>query len=132
VAWYTIVKEDKNMVRGNMDREFVAITITTTLDDKQKLEQICRVLVEKRLAACAQISGPIKSIYWWNGVLEETEEWMGIMKTTSDLYDEVEKEIVNLHPYEVPEIVSSGISFILPAYRQWIKNETTGKVTDTH
>jgi periplasmic divalent cation tolerance protein len=107
-----------------MDKELVAVTITTTLDDKRKLEEICKILVEKRLVACAQISGPIKSIYWWNGSLEETEEWMGTMKTTSDLYDEVEKEIVILHPYEVPEIVSTAIPYILPAYRQWIIAET--------
>ena len=103
------------------------INVVTTIDDKERLELICRELLEKKLVACAQILGPIKSIYRWNGVLEETEEWMGLMKTRIDLYDAVEKEIKALHPYELPEIAALDVTHILSAYGQWVIDETATK-----
>jgi periplasmic divalent cation tolerance protein len=106
------------------------VSIMTTLDDKQTLENICRVLVEKKMVACAQVSGPIKSLYWWNGSLEETEEWVGTMKTRSELYQSVEEEIVRLHPYEVPEIMGEEIAHALPAYTQWVRSMTAHTEVD--
>ena len=102
------------------------ISVMTTVDKKQTLEQIGRALLQKRLVACIQITGPFKSIYWWKGTLEETEEWIGIMKTRSELYDEVEKEVKALHPYEVPEIMAVEARTVLPAYEKWVVAETGG------
>jgi periplasmic divalent cation tolerance protein len=100
------------------------ITITTTADNRETLEQIGRVLVEERLAACAQIMGPIKSIYHWKGDIEEAEEWLCIIKTRSSLYKEVEKAIKDAHPYELPEIVAFKADNGLPGYLSWVHDET--------
>ena len=110
-----------------MKKDLDIMIITTTLDDRQKLEDLCRTLVEKKLVACAQVSGPIKSLYWWKGTVEETEEWVGTMKTRIDLYKDVEEEIMRLHPYEIPEIVAHEILNVLPAYKEWVINETSRK-----
>jgi periplasmic divalent cation tolerance protein len=101
-----------------------ALHITTTADKKEVAERIGKSLVEKRLASCAQIMGPIKSIYWWKGKVEEAEEWLCVIKSRGSLYEEVEREIRRLHTYELPEIVAIRIDGALPAYMQWILDET--------
>jgi len=102
------------------------ITLVTTVDRKEILEQIGKALLEKRLIACIQISGPITSMYWWKGVLEEVQEWVGTMKTTGELYPEVEAELRRLHPYEVPEIVATESTRVLPDYEKWVRSVTDG------
>jgi periplasmic divalent cation tolerance protein len=72
-----------------------------------------------------QIVGPAKSTYWWKGTLEQAEEWIGIMKTRSDLYDEAERELKALHPYEVPEIMAVEAMSVSAAYEKWVVGETT-------
>jgi periplasmic divalent cation tolerance protein len=101
------------------------VNVVTTIDRKDVLEEIGRSLLADKLVACLQIIGPIKSVYWWKGRLEETEEWIGIMKTRRDLYAAVEKAIRERHPYEVPEIMAVGADFVLPEYRQWVVSETS-------
>lgn len=101
------------------------INIITTTDSRETLEDMGRALLEKRLIACIQIVGPIKSMYWWKGRLQEAEEWMGIMKTRDELYGEVEKEIKSLHPYEVPEIEAVKADKTLDAYGRWVVEETS-------
>ena len=100
------------------------ITITTTADDREMLEKIGRLLLTRRLIACIQIVGPIKSIYWWKDKMEETDEWLGIMKSKESLYTQIEAEICRLHTYEVPQIVASEVCHVLPSYGQWVLAET--------
>ena len=76
------------------------INVITSVDGREALEKIGRRLLEKKLVACLQIIGPVRSVYWWKGRLEEAEEWIGVMKTRRELYGEVEEEIRALHPYE--------------------------------
>ena len=106
------------------------VLITTTTDSREMLEKIGRHLLTERLIACVQIVGPIKSLYWWKGTVEETEEWLGIMKSRKSLYPKVEAEIRALHSYEVPEIVAVEVSDALAAYGHWVRAET-GTVADT-
>ncbi len=101
------------------------ITITTTTDDREALEAIGRELLTERLVACMQIVGPIRSFYWWKGQMEDTSEWLGIMKTRKSLYMRVEARIKSLHSYEVPEIVAVEASNILPTYHDWVLHETS-------
>lgn len=103
------------------------ILVTTTADRKETIEMISRSLVEKRLASCAQIVGPIKSIYQWKQKVEETDEWLCLIKTRKSLYGEVETEIKRRHHYEVPEIVAVKIDNGLPEYLRWIVDETTNR-----
>jgi periplasmic divalent cation tolerance protein len=100
------------------------ITITTTTDKKEALEEMGRNLLKQRLIACIQVVGPIKSLYWWTGNVEEASEWLGIMKSRKSLYARVEAEIRRLHSYEVPEIVATEASDVLPAYGDWVRTET--------
>lgn len=100
------------------------IQVTTTADKRETIEAIARSLVEKRLAACAQIIGPITSIYRWQGKVEETGEWLCLIKSRKALYGEVEAEIRRLHPYELPEITATGISQGLAQYMEWVADET--------
>jgi len=100
------------------------INIVTTGPDRNTIEYIGRRLVEMRLAACAQIVGPIKSIYRWEGKVAEAEEWDCVMKSTKNLYKKMEEAITKLHPYELPEIIATGIEDALPEYAQWVTDET--------
>lgn len=101
------------------------INIITTADNRETLERIGRSLLERRLVACIQVVGPVRSTYWWKGRIEDAEEWMGVMKTRDELYDEVEREIKALHPYEVPEIAAVRAERVLDAYGRWLVEETS-------
>jgi periplasmic divalent cation tolerance protein len=101
------------------------INVITTIDSRETLEKMGRLLLEKRLVACLQIIGPVRSVYWWKGQREEAEEWIGIMKTRRELYVDVEKEIRALHPYEVPQIEAIEAVSVLPAYERWLIDETS-------
>jgi periplasmic divalent cation tolerance protein len=106
---------------AKMDR---VIQISTTGESRHVMEGIGRRLVEKRLASCAQISGPITSTYWWKGKIETTEEWVCTVKTTSRLYPKVEAMIRDLHPYDIPEIVAMNVENSLSMYADWVRKET--------
>ncbi len=99
------------------------IQVTTATDKREDAERISKAIVENRLAACVQISGPVTSIYWWKDNLEETEEWILAMKTRNDLYPKLEQAIRNFHPYEVPEIVAVPISAGSKEYLDWLEKE---------
>ncbi len=101
------------------------INVITTLDNRETLERIGRVLLEKRLVACIQIVGPVRSVYWWKGRIEEADEWMGIMKTRRELYAAVEAEIKALHPYEVPQIEAVEAANVFDAYGRWLVDVTS-------
>ena len=99
------------------------IQLFTTTEKREDAEIIAREVVKKRLASCAQVVGPIKSTYWWKEKIEQTEEWLCIMKSRSDLYDELEEALKNIHPYEVPEIVAVPIVSGSQSYLEWLDNE---------
>ncbi len=101
------------------------MNVITTVDKREILEHMARVLLEKRLISCLQIIGPIKSIYRWKGRVEEVEEWLGFMKTRDELYGDVEREIRALHPYEVPEIAGIKADRLLSSYGEWVLAETS-------
>ena len=100
------------------------IQIVTTVGNKDEAERIGRYLVEERLAACAQIAGPIKSIYRWKGKVEEAEEWQCIIKSRTSYYGRIEEEIKRLHSYELPEITALDIDHVMTEYADWVARET--------
>lgn len=99
------------------------IQIFTATEEKEDAKKIANVLVEKRLAGCIQIVGPIISAYWWKGRVETTEEWLCIIKSKKDLYNELEKTIGEIHPYEMPEIIAVPIVAGSRDYLKWLSNE---------
>ena len=100
------------------------IQVFTTVEKREDAERIASTVVKKRVAACAQIVGPIRSTYWWKGKVEEAEEWLVMMKTRRGLFSSLEKEIKALHPYEVPEIIALPIVAGSAPYLEWIQAET--------
>lgn len=102
----------------------MVIQVTTTADKKEILEKIAKDLLEKRLIACAQISGPIKSIYWWKGEIVEDEEFICTMKTKEEVFNHVKERIKELHPYEVPEIVGTKLENTSSDYEMWVEEVT--------
>lgn len=94
--------------------------VLTTTSSKEEAEQIARALVERRLAACVNISGPIESVYRWKGEVESATEWLLIIKTVASAFEGVRDTIRKLHSYEVPECVEVPIEAGIAEYLQWI------------
>ena len=105
------------------------IQITTTTETKEEAEKIAQYLVVEKLAACVQIAGPITSIYRWKGKVENTQEWLCLIKTREELYDKVETAIKKLHSYETPEIIAVPIIKGSKEYLNWLDDEA-GKKTE--
>jgi len=100
-----------------------AIQVVTTTAAKADAERIALTLIEQRLAACAQVSGPITSCYRWQGRLETAEEWLCTIKTRADAYAAVEQAIRREHPYQEPEILATPVIAGSPSYLAWLAGE---------
>ena len=94
--------------------------VFTTVGSKEEGQKIARALVESHSAACVNITGPIESVYWWQGKTETATEHLLIIKTVADAVDRVRDAIGQLHSYELPEIVSLKIDEGSRAYLDWI------------
>jgi len=103
------------------------LEVHTTIDSQDAAQKIAETIVAKRLAACVHVSGPIKSTYWWQGKLEQAEEWVCTAKTRTELYDELEQAIREAHSYDVPEIVAVSIVVGSKSYLDWICSQTDTK-----
>jgi len=99
------------------------IQIYTTTNKKESAESISQAFIEKRLAACAQVVGPIKSTYWWQGAIEQGEEWLCLIKSKFSLYKQIEETIKKMHPYTVPEIIAVPVLAANPDYLSWMDAE---------
>ena len=97
------------------------IIVLSTFPDTETARKIARALVEEKLAACVNIVPQVESIYRWKDVIETGNETLAITKTTTWKYDLLEARIRELHPYEVPEIISLRVSSGLPDYLSWIE-----------
>jgi periplasmic divalent cation tolerance protein len=103
------------------------IQVMTTTKTKEQAQTIAQHLVEAKLAACVQITGPIASIYRWKGKVENVQEWLCLIKTQDDLYNKVEVAIKSLHPYEIPEIIAIPIVKGSKEYLSWLDDELGNK-----
>jgi periplasmic divalent cation tolerance protein len=90
-----------------------------------KAARIARELVEKKLAACVNIIPELRSIYAWQGRVCDERECLMIMKTRRDLFDQLRDTVKELHPYDVPEIISLSIEQGLQDYLKWIDDSTS-------
>ena len=99
------------------------IQVMTTIENKADAEKIAQHLVEERLAACVQILGPVKSYFQWQGKLDRAEEYLCLIKSRDDLFQEIETAIKKLHPYEIPEIISMPINKGSADYLNWMAAE---------
>ncbi len=97
------------------------LVVFTTVEKREDGEKIAGELVERGLAGCVQILGPITSVYRWKGRVERGEEYLCIAKTTREIYPELEKFLKEVHPYEVPEIIALPIQTGSPDYLKWLE-----------
>ncbi|GIH70420.1 divalent-cation tolerance protein CutA [Sphaerimonospora thailandensis] len=100
------------------------VQVQVTIDDREQAASLARSAVEARLAACAQLVGPITSTYRWEGRIETAEEFLLLLKTAGGLADRLTEHIRAEHPYDTPEIITLPIDGGLAAYLNWITEET--------
>ena len=91
---------------------------------RDEAHNMARALVEDRLAACVNIVPKIESYFWWDGEVNKDEESLLIVKTTRERYQAVQAYVRENHPYDLPEIISVGLSDAFNDYVTWIKTET--------
>lgn len=107
------------------------IEITTTFPDDLIADDIAEVLVLRRLVACAQVSGPVKSTYLWKGRYEQSFEYKLRMKTTLERMPAVIELLRSRHPYEVPEVTARRIEWVSEDYAQWLVQSTASSIDPT-
>lgn len=100
------------------------LLILCNAPDAACAQSIAQALVERRLAACVNLLAPCRSVYRWQGKVEEASEIPLLIKSTAARYAELESALRELHPYEVPEIIALPIAAGLPAYLGWVTQET--------
>ncbi len=102
------------------------IEVVTTVEDVAAGESLATLLVEKRLAACVQISGPITSVYRWQDEVEQVKEYQLLVKSRQDLFVQVQAVIAEHHSYDVPQIIALPISAGSESYLRWLAAELGG------
>ncbi|MCC6610422.1 MAG: divalent-cation tolerance protein CutA [Burkholderiales bacterium] len=100
------------------------LLVITNLPDRASAETLAAALVERRVAACANVMSPCRSVYRWRGTVEHAEEHPVFAKTTGDRFAALQEVIREVHPYELPEIIAVGVDAGLPAYLEWVAAET--------
>lgn len=100
------------------------IQVITTVESSAAGATLARSIAETRLAACVQIIGPIQSVYWWGGKVEDAQEWQLLIKTTADSFPALEAHIKANHSYDTPEIIATPIVAGSSEYLSWISEET--------
>jgi periplasmic divalent cation tolerance protein len=100
------------------------LVVLTNLPNREAGLALARALVERRLAACVNVLGECASVYRWKGEMETAAETPLVIKAPASRYDELERAIRELHPYELPEIVALPLSAGLPAYLDWVQEQT--------
>ncbi len=99
------------------------VSVYATFANGDDARRIARLVVEERLAACANILAPCRSVYRWQGKVEEAEEVPALFKTRADAASRLIARIAELHSYDVPAAVVWPIAEAVPAYAAWVMDE---------
>ena len=102
--------------------EFVVVLVTTA--DAEEGARLGRALVEERLAACANVVGPIRSIYRWQGAVEEADEHLVLLKARGADVAALEARVRALHSYDVPEVLALPVTAGSAPYLAWLADST--------
>lgn len=100
--------------------------VLTTFPDQEVAAAAVRTLVEEKLAACGTLLPGVRSLYRWKGALEDAGEVLVIFKTTEAARPRLESRLREVHPYEIPEILTVEPSHVASAYARWISDEVDG------
>jgi periplasmic divalent cation tolerance protein len=101
-----------------------ALVVLVTAPTPERAAEIARALVEERLAACGNVVQGIRSIYRWEGKVQEDAEALLVLKTTRARFDALRDRVLALHPYEVPEVIALPVEAGSARYLAWIAEET--------
>ncbi|HEY8515242.1 MAG TPA: divalent-cation tolerance protein CutA [Candidatus Binatia bacterium] len=97
-----------------------AVVVLTTVGNEEDAVRVARTLVERRVAACVNVLPGVRSIYRWQGAVQDDGELLLIVKTTRARRDALVEALREVHPYEVPEVVALDPTFVAPAYARWL------------
>jgi periplasmic divalent cation tolerance protein len=97
------------------------VQVQTTAGSKEEADRLASVLLERRLAACVQVLGPMESRYWWQGTLESATEWLCLAKTTADRVDDVVAAIGEAHSYDTAEVLATAVGGGNERYLRWVE-----------
>jgi periplasmic divalent cation tolerance protein len=101
-----------------------ALLVFTTLPSADKAAELAKALIEERLAACANLLPAIRSIYRWQGKLQDENEVLVLLKTRAEHLERLKLRILELHPYEVPEVLAVPVEAGYQPYLEWLAGET--------
>lgn len=101
-----------------------AIVVLSNLPDQTSAQTLARRVIDEHAGACVNILAPCRSIYRWEGAVEEANEVPVLIKTSAERYAALEALIREVHPYTTPEIIALPVVAGLPAYLQWVEDET--------
>ncbi|MEU5692120.1 divalent-cation tolerance protein CutA [Actinosynnema sp. NPDC020468] len=100
------------------------VVVISTTDSAERAAELAKAIVGARLAACVQISSPIRSVYRWDGAVQDDQEWQLWIKSARDRLEELTAFIKANHSYDTPEVVALPILGGNPDYLRWITEET--------
>ncbi len=101
------------------------IVVFVTASKQEEAEKIARTLLEKKLAACCNIIGGVRSLYWWQGKIADDNEVLLVIKSRADMFNEIKGTVVALHSYTVPEIIALPVAAGSEPYLNWIDQSLT-------
>ena len=104
------------------------IVVLAMASSAEEAHRIARHLIEQRLAACVNIVPGVKSVYCWQGAIEESSETMLVIKSSRTLFDSLAEAIKSVHSYEVPEVIALPIVVGSEAYMNWLQAELEVKI----
>jgi periplasmic divalent cation tolerance protein len=102
------------------------IVVLTTCAAEDDAERMARALIAGRLAACVSVVPGVRSFYRWKGEIESSAEFLLVIKTSRDLFGALEREMKQLHPYEVPELIALPVVAGAENYLNWLQGNLTG------
>lgn len=103
------------------------IVVLSTCGSSEEAHRIARKLIEKRLAACVHVVSGVRSVYRWNGKIEDSRETLLAIKTSRALFESVRVQIEKTHSYEVPEVIALPVVDGAEKYLDWIDREIAAK-----
>jgi periplasmic divalent cation tolerance protein len=101
-----------------------AVVVLVTAPDAETAAGIGRRLVEERLCACANLLPGLRSLYWWEGAVQDEDEVLMLIKTRPSLVDALTRRVEALHPYDTPEVIALTVTAGSAKYLRWIEDST--------
>jgi periplasmic divalent cation tolerance protein len=101
-----------------------ALVVLVTTPTPERAAEIARAVVEERLAACGNVIPGLRSIYRWEGAIQDEAEALLLLKTTRARFEALKERILALHPYQVPEVIALPVAAGSAPYLAWIGGET--------